>query len=80
MPHVLTSVNAIDGSRRWARQYTSLYERAALEFEDLAVLRPRPRICPLCHRVFTPLRAGQPICGNQLWDALSRRSSVAVLR
>jgi len=72
MPHALTSVNAIDGSQRWARQYTSLYERVALELEDLAVRRPKPRICPLCNRVYIPLRSGQPTCGNQIWDSLSK--------
>lgn len=73
MTHELTSVNAMDGSHHWAREYTTLYERAALEFEDLAVRRPRPRICPLCIRVYLPVRPGQPICGNQLWDATSRQ-------
>jgi hypothetical protein len=47
MPHALTSVNAIDGSVHWTRGYETLYERVALELEDLAVRRPRPRICPL---------------------------------
>ena len=73
MQHRLTSVNTIDGSLRWTRQYASLYERVALELEDLAVRRPRSRICPLCNEVFVPLRSGQSICGNQIWDALSRR-------
>ena len=72
MQHALTSVNTIDGSLQWARQYASLYERVALEFEDLAVRRPRPRICPLCNEVYIPLRPGQSICGNQVWDARSR--------
>jgi hypothetical protein len=73
MPHVLTDVHTIDGASRWARQYSSLYERVALELEDLAVRRPRPRICPLCNEVYVPMRPGQAICGNQIWDALSRR-------
>jgi hypothetical protein len=71
MRHELVLVHGADRSQRWARRYRSLYERAALELEDLAVRRPRPRICPLCNRVFIPLRPGQAICGNQLWDALS---------
>lgn len=73
MPHDLRSVNAIDGSHHWARRYDTLHERVALELEDLTVRRPRPRICPLCNRVYIPLRPGQPICGNQIWDASSRR-------
>lgn len=73
MPHELTSVNAIGGSQHWARQYTTLYERVALELEDLAVRRPKPRICPLCNRVYIPVRPGQSICANQIWDARSRR-------
>lgn len=73
MHHALRSVNAIDGSHHSAREYTTLYERAALEFEELAVPRSKPRICPLCYRVYIPLRPSQPICGNQIWDATSRR-------
>jgi hypothetical protein len=71
MPHLLTSVRAIDGASRWARQYSSLYERVALELEDLVLRRPKPRICPLCNEVFIALRPAQSICGNQVWDALS---------
>lgn len=73
MPHELTSVNTIDGHQRWTRKYRSLYERVALELEDLAVRRPRPRTCPLCNEVYVPLRPRQSICGNQIWDGLSRR-------
>jgi hypothetical protein len=72
MPHALSSVRAIDGSERWARQYQTLYERVALEFEDLAVRRPTPDICPLCERIYIPHRPTQAICGNQVWDAASR--------
>jgi hypothetical protein len=73
MPHALTSVTAIDGSTHWARQYTTLYQRVALELEDLAVLRPKPRICPLCGRVYIPLRRDQSICANQTWGEATRR-------
>ena len=73
MAHRLRPVNAIDGSHHWARRYESLYERVALELEDVAVRRPKLRICPLCSRVYVPLRRGQRICGNQIWDAQSRK-------
>jgi hypothetical protein len=73
MLHRLASVNTIDGSLRWARQYTSLYERVALELEDLVVRRPRPRICPHCNEVYNPLRPGRSTCECHIWDALSRR-------
>lgn len=72
LPHALSAVDSIEGRRRWARTYTSLYQRAALELEDLALRRPRLRSCPLCGRPFVPLRQGQTVCGNQLWDAHSR--------
>lgn len=73
MAHTLESVHDFEGHQHYARGYRSLYERAALELEDLAVRRPKPRICPLCRRVYIPLRATQSICGNQIWDATSRR-------
>lgn len=73
MGHTLESVHDFEGHQHFARGYASLYERAALELEDLAIRRPKPRICPLCHRIYIPARANQSICGNQLWDATSRR-------
>lgn len=73
MTHTLESMHDFEGHQHYARGYASLYERAALELEDLAIRRPKPRICPLCQRVYIPARATQSICGNQLWDATSRQ-------
>jgi hypothetical protein len=73
MPTRLVSVNSIDGHLHWARGYATLYERVALELEDLTVRRPRPRICPLCERPFIPLRSSQRVCANSLWDENTRR-------
>ena len=72
-PHRLRAVNSLDGRRRWARTYTSLYERVAVELEDLVILRPKPRLCPLCSRAYIPLQPRQTVCGNQIWDAHSRK-------
>ena len=58
-------VNSIDGKLHWARGYTTLHERVAIELEDLAVRRPRPRICALCERPFVPLRSSQRVCAYQ---------------
>jgi hypothetical protein len=74
MPAQLVSVNTIDGRLHWTRGYTTLHERVALELEDLAVRRPRPRICALCERPYIPLRPNQRVCATNLWDASSRRT------
>jgi hypothetical protein len=71
MQHALRLVDGGDGHQHWARGYETLYERVALELEDLALQRPKPRICTLCKRVFIPLRPNQSICSGQVWDALS---------
>jgi hypothetical protein len=73
MAHTLESFHGLGGGERWGRGYESLYERVALELEDLAILRPKPRVCPLCQRVYIPLRANQSVCSNQVWDVLSRQ-------
>jgi hypothetical protein len=73
MLHTLESVTDLDGRERWAHGYRSLHERVALELEDLAIRRPKPRICPLCRRVYIPLRPKQSICSTQIWEATSRR-------
>jgi hypothetical protein len=67
IPHRLTEVTAIDGKRRPARRYDSLYERAALELEDLAVLQPRLRTCPLCHQPYVPITTNQHVCATNLY-------------
>jgi hypothetical protein len=72
MRHELSSVHTIEGAQRWARSYTSLHERLALELEDLTVRRPRLRTCPLCQRLFIALRPGQTLCSNQLWEGAGR--------
>jgi len=69
----LVSVNSIDGKLHCARGYTTLHERVAVELEDLAVRRPRLRICALCERPFVPLRSSQRVCATNLWDAHTRR-------
>jgi hypothetical protein len=74
MPAQLVSVNTIDGRLHWTRGYTTLHERVALELEDLAVRRPRLRVCALCERPFIPLRPNQRVCATNLWDAYSRRT------
>jgi len=73
MPRELESVNGSDGSHHWASRYASLYQRVALELEQLAIRRPRPHLCPLCKRPFIPIRPGQRTCANNTWDTHTRR-------
>lgn len=72
IPHRLVEVTTIGGKREPARAYTTLYQRAALELEDLAVLKPRLRTCRLCHQPFIPLRKDQQVCAQNLYHAQTR--------
>ena len=72
MRHTLRPVYARDGSEHWAREYGTLYERVALELEDLAIRRPIPDTCPVCDRLYIPIVPTQAVCGNQLWDVQNR--------
>ena len=72
IPHRLVEAITISGEREPARAYTSLYQRAALELEDLAVLQPRLRACRLCHQAFIPLRKEQQVCAHNVYLARGR--------
>jgi hypothetical protein len=74
MPRELVAVHTIEGKQRWAARYASLYQRVALELEDLATRRPRMQRCPLCQRPYIPIRPGQRVCATSIWDTNSRRS------
>lgn len=73
MPRRLVVVHTIEGRQRWAAEYTTLYQRVALELEDLAVRRPRLQRCPLCQRAFVPIRKHQNVCATSIWDQGSRK-------